>query len=241
MKLNVFRVGLVLLAALAPASVHATALNVIQLEHSIVLLSDGAYLGHDAKVGVFRSKIQILAPARAALGCSGNFTICGALSLAFSTKASTLENMVEQIPAIVREICSFIRDEGVKDGVRVLLAGYTSSGQAHVYEIVLNAGGAEFLTLPPGRSKFTPSVGVEDDARILAEIRSGAFARDPEAAGLRVIEMQRSYKITIKGWNGERGAHIVGGFAEAVTITRDAITEKILKQWPDEIGKEIHP
>lgn len=59
---------------------------------------------------------------------------------------------------------------------------------------------------------------------------------DPVRNGVALMEAQRAELIVPAGWGA---CHTVRGFAQLTTITRDCITTRVLKRWPDQIGQRI--
>jgi len=218
----------------------ATALNVVQSDQAVIMLADGAYFGGDARVLAVGSKIELYPAARSVFGCRGMRAVCYQVGRLFRSESSSLENMTSRALAIARAVQEFARDEGTLGDVSAYIAGFPSSnsGGPQVWSIAISAAAVDVVKLRSTQSQFSPAL---DDPDVVEAIRTGQFSRQPEHFGFRALDLQRRAAVTIPGWNDGRPAHVVGGFAEAAIVTRDSITVKILKRWPDVIGKEIIP
>lgn len=60
----------------------------------------------------------------------------------------------------------------------------------------------------------------------------------PIIDGLRVLEIQRAHPVAHPG-GGFGILPTVGAFAQLTTIRRDIITTRIIRRWPDEIGRPL--
>ncbi|MGY2806391.1 hypothetical protein [Bradyrhizobium sp. USDA 4506] len=58
-------------------------------------------------------------------------------------------------------------------------------------------------------------------------------AIDPEVDGLAVLELQRANPHQEDG-----DFCYVGGFAQLTTVTREAVTSRIIHRWPDKVGEK---
>ena len=90
-------------------------------------------------------------------------------------------------------------------------------------------GVTPWQVVDPGDFVFAPS-----NPEIEAGCAAGLRAAFSEAAAIDLLEQQRA--MTTAG-----GAPFctVGGFVQLTSITREAITTKIIHRWPDEIGEQI--
>jgi hypothetical protein len=60
---------------------------------------------------------------------------------------------------------------------------------------------------------------------------------NPETSGLALLEAQRASR-DIRPAHPE-GVHLVGGTAYLTIVGEAGVSTKVLKQWPDEIGRRI--
>lgn len=93
------------------------------------------------------------------------------------------------------------------------------------------------------RSKCGPVVISPNDAAMEARLqRQGAALdlgrNDPLDVALRVMEEQRAVK-GLQG--GDEEVHGVGAFAQVTSVTREGISSRILRRWPDAIGMPLQP
>jgi hypothetical protein len=91
--------------------------------------------------------------------------------------------------------------------------------------------GEPWTILDLGGLSVTPSP--EAVHRIIGDIAFGRSADqlDPIVHGLAVLEAQRAV---------DAGA-LVGGFAQLTTIDSTGVRSRVIRRWPDEIGKLIAP
>ena len=122
------------------------------------------------------------------------------------------------------------------------VAGFSETTGADSYCVTSSeaTGVPVWQVVDLGTSSFAPS-----DQSVLDEMQRGLPANlrtlddlDPEREGLRVLELQRARHFT--GVDSVERMNI-GCFAQITTVTRDAITTRILRRWPDEIGKRTGP
>ena len=62
---------------------------------------------------------------------------------------------------------------------------------------------------------------------------------DPAGSGLKLMEEQRRKKFELVG--GSKPVFAIGGFCQHTVVSRDGLSMKILKRWPDKIGQLIDP
>lgn len=126
--------------------------------------------------------------------------------------------------------------------VELFIAGWsTSRGQPETYHLIRHDKGdpelAEAFRTLTTTSPFFGRGPIEPLGVALSQ-------RDPEGIelatdGLAVMEAMRATKTPYSV-----GSHVgygVGGFAELATITSAAVERRIVRRWPDEVGRAIRP
>lgn len=90
------------------------------------------------------------------------------------------------------------------------------------------------------RPRAEPSRTYADDEGYLDEAKLEDY--DPEVDGLPALELMRREACQIDPRNAQSlMVHGVGGFVEHVSITRTGVERRIIREWPDEIGRTIQP
>lgn len=82
-----------------------------------------------------------------------------------------------------------------------------------------------------------PTAEAARAAGVTAQIEIDAF--DPEIDGLKLLEVQRLVPSAFDMRHPDRTGSIVGGLGMLTTITRDGISTKVVKRWPDRVGRLI--
>lgn len=216
-----------------------SALNVIQVGKAIHFFTDTAIYAADGTSSEFRSKVFAMPQARAAIGMTGPMPIIVQMPTLVGS-ARSLNDLVKDTQFAVKTLFSAIRNDatfGVSpDSVfTIIIGGFSEDGERQLWELTAKVAEVDpqIEKLPASRWTFRPELKRNPILNI------AEWIADPEGCGLLALEDQRRATYIVPGWNCERETHIVGGAAQSMTVTFDTITTRIMKRWPDAVGRPI--
>jgi len=234
-----------------------SALTVIQQRDAIHLISDAASYDLSGIVQGIGSKIVDLPNS----GCA--FVTRGSVVSAIPLKGllhpfTSFDEIVDVLPGFIsaiRTTLNILTNGEVSPSLHfeVTIAGWSDRMQRFVAGIastfeVCDPNDPQGVSYLPGYQPAVPffaapavaSPTVDFSSVVGRQIESEEDVEglDPGTDGLAILEAQRLtpsvYKSSIQ--------YVVGGFAELVTVSRDGISRRILKEWPeDEVGRPISP
>lgn len=225
-----------------------TANTIVRQHDRIYFLSDAAVYDQDGVIREFRDKVIQVPAVPAAIMTRGPLENTMFLSMAieaFSESITSLDDLLAGIPELVR----ISTDRWHRTPVQVTLAGYSTERQrleayvmttnADPYWIGKQAAGQqeikpyEWIVAPDMMGAPAPSADALTAVGIFKPFTAAQF--NPWNHGLAIIEAQRLHRHT------QKGHHLVGGYAQLTTITREGVTREVLREWPDRIGHRIDP
>ena len=185
----------------------------------------------------FMNKVSHLPQCGAAVSATGNLMVLPlfAATLAESNVAG-FDNLISMCPEIVRKAtrkAAALGAANIFEGFRIAIAGWSPKANAPALYCVQGddgIGARAFETV--SCAKFiNPCATHAADQSIL---RLSFDPAQPAESGLMIMRAQREKKFS--------AYYGIGGWCEMTTVTRDAITTRILKYWPqDKIGRPISP
>ncbi|NTG65390.1 hypothetical protein [Rhizobium rhizogenes] len=179
----------------------------------------------------FGSKVIPLPHRGAVMACSGfswvSIVIAGVIA---SSGSQTFDDLVQSLSDTVRNAIARDKSSSLTFGnFELLIAGHSESRsgpEIHVLCGYRTGGNPPFHMVK--LNKFTsPMIGFVN------------FDHDkPQTSGLSILERQR---LTLCGSHDAPSValYCVGGAAQYAKVSRDGISIKVLKRWPDEVGKPI--
>lgn len=237
-----------------------SACNVIQQEHAVHLITDGASYDMSGRVIRIGSKVVELPDARVAFtsrGTGGTWPLSLVNELAGAT---SLDEVLDRLPAATRLLHQIFKSMAKRPGnddlehFEITLIGWSGvRGQPECWCLGSHEiGDPTDDSVAAGLDGYEPykplemmilsaAPGVSVSAVLGRQIASieDVYAMDPEIDGLAIIEAQRAARYDVKSVPGLDQIHVVGGFAELTTATHNGISRTILKEWPDRIGHRI--
>ena len=203
-------------------------INCIRNEEGLSIFTDGAVYDHDGVVVGIISKILLLPHAPAAVSFRGMSSLLPKLS-AIACRCLTFEALLTAVQVNAQMIC--VDSE-------VMLAGYSRT--RGVFEIYLLPGHDNYASVGfpalvltrMAHNCFLPGPNPEIAKQIGWDLPT-MEAFDADRDGINLMECQRRDR--------QRYGYCVGGFIQRTDITRIGIKSRIVKWWPDEVGRHIEP
>ncbi len=226
--------------------------------NAVHLITDGASYDPDGVVQAIGQKAEELPVSNCVYVVRGanyprmplSFLLWGQPS--FDAIMDQLATIVER----VLEMYNVLADgkaPPVQQHFEVTVAGWSNERQSWAVGIAstfqpCDPHDAQGVSYIDGYQPFVPflaapaySLPVVDGAAVLGrtlETQEDIDSFDPVRDGLLVHEAQR----LVYGHVGDgRLQYLVGGFAELVSVSRDGINRRILREWPDRVGELITP
>jgi hypothetical protein len=227
-----------------------TAINTICTDQAVHICTDGASYLPDGRVMAIGTKVFTAPNLPMALAVRGPAGAAFHLGPALTWRQESFDGVVctieETLPVVFSQ---YVKQFDCGGEAEIILTGWSEyHGRCAAYFIrthdwtppatVRNLWGrehcVELTTLTPlpfrlvklGAFAAFPSVAVDD----LGERQIGRRM-------LQVMEAQRA--LDLCDFELESTGHVVGGFAQLTTITRDAISQRIIHRWPDRVGMKI--
>jgi hypothetical protein len=208
-----------------------TALNVLRQSKAVHIVTDGGRWYGDGSSGPPGAKTWPLPHLNAIFAARGPALLGAGIVLDFiNTAGASYDEMKINIAGRVRAACNEFRarwtgpDTAI--GLEIVVAGWSESK------------GADSFIMTNHSDRGTPPFTIEDirevlilpaTQSILTEFEAGMPAGiasvddlDAEREAVRILEIQRQEKMP------------VGAFAQITTVTRECITTKILRRWPEQ-------
>lgn len=220
-----------------------TAINVLLSPTAVHVLSDGAGYLPDGTIVSIQSKVLPIAGANAVLAARGYIAFAHLFAERLAAFGS-FDELAAGATAAILEVIAHARGKfapGVLDEpLDLVLAGWSESrDQAEAFALFNHdAYGIPAWELTPiGEGYISP--GNADFFERLEEIGLDPLSSDfdPQTDGLRLLEEQRAMRWPLLG--GGETIRSVGGFCQLTMVRRDEISSRILKRWPDEVGRKI--
>jgi hypothetical protein len=216
-----------------------TSIVFIKQSHAVHILTDGA--GYDGAGTLIGGAVKAwpVPSLNAVVAARGPAFFPALLATFAAAAAQTYDELKNGIASIARECFNTFEpllalcDHG--SDFDLVIAGWSERYGPDGY-IMCNHGRNAPAILPwavadTGSFALMPSNATVLDnlLRLFPQSRyPSADAIEPGADGLRVLEMQRALN-----WG-----HVIGGHATISTVTRDAISTRVLHRWPRMLGPE---
>ncbi len=234
-----------------------SSLTIIQQKDAVHLITDAAHYDMEGVVCSIASKVEELPNS----GCV--FALRGAsyatIPLRFLlSRLRSLDAVTNALPGIISVIDGTFDDltagqaQPEQRHFEVTVAGWSDRMQSLVvgiattyepsdpndplgfsfqpgYETGVPFYAPPAVMIPP--VDFPHAIGRE------IETQEDIDSLDPAVDGLAMFEAQRRYPALFAG----DVQYLVGGFAELTTVRREGVTRRILKEWPDEVGRPLQP
>lgn len=220
---------------------------------SIEVIADGIGFDEGGIVREMKSKIESLGDMPGVVVGRGHLVVLRTFAEVARTNCRTFDDVIANYTAIMMEV---VRIGFASLGKRlanheIFLAGWSEAhdrpetyweGMHRAWEGAdgfLRDGGAAFWAGPlQGKDAFLARFG--DGDGYLNPERLETF--NAETDGLNALETMRQEKVPLViGDPNSVVGHGVGGFAEHVTVTRTGVDRRIIRVWPDEVGRRIEP
>jgi hypothetical protein len=202
--------------------------NCIRNAEGLSIFTDGAVYDHDGVVVMIIPKVLILPHVPAVVAFRGISSVLPKL-FAMVTACRTLEGLLTTVQANAQIICA---------DSEVMVAGYSSARS--IFEIYIIPGHDNYVSVGfpalmltrMAHNCFLPGPNPEIAKQIGWDLPT-LEAFDADRDGINLMECQRRDR--------QRFGYCVGGFIQRTDITRIGINSRIVKWWPDEVGRHIEP
>jgi hypothetical protein len=229
-----------------------TAINILVQADSVHLVSDGASYGAEGLLVSAGPKVFPLPHISAAIGTRGPAIALPLLAHFIGHGATSYDGLKADIADLLRSALAQIEEVLAlcTMGARfeVVIGGFSETTGPDAYMIACDADGVvSSITEIPELGFMPSSIPELDDLVTFAAMQRQARTMlsqhcpdfpssigefDPEEFGLRAIEIQRAAKFDdLCG---------VGAFAQITSVRASGIETKILRRWPDQIGKPLN-
>lgn len=231
---------------------------IIQQADAVHLVTDGAHYERDGTLGMIGSKVRQLPRARSVFALRG----IGAFEPFEEMFAScrSLDEVIDSIPSALAffdfTVRTLVPDAGFPHlGLELVAAGWSDARQAwsvgvasplpaqcpqdHV-GISHLPGYVQYEPFVAAPLSCAPPVDIEKAVGRSLPDPAAVNELDPAAAGLAIIEAQRMIPCDLNA-DGDGFQYLVGGFAELTTVASSGISQRILRTWPDRIGRRLEP
>lgn len=218
-----------------------TALNLWVQEHSAHLITDGAQYHPDGRIFSISSKVLVFPEARVAISTRGAATVERVRERYAHVGAVSQAELYAHFAAI----CANIKAENdlwhperdVINGLGLTAIAWDDAADRPIAWHV----GTDPLTLLEGMEPNTVYKGGIGWMSPQIDDWSGIEWDDlcPDRDGPRILQAQRD---RLEQTPSGSAFHMVGGFGEATTVTRDGVKTRRICEWPeDSIGELITP
>jgi hypothetical protein len=223
-----------------------TAVNIIRQTAAVHILTDGEAYRADGTSAFRTAKVFPLLHLDAAVASRGSPLFAPTFAFRASTLAKTFDHLKALALALAMEVLETSKDAMAAAGgieFDLAIAGFSETKGPNSYFICNheNHGAAvppwEIVELSPlSLAPTSKAIDAELEKAFPNGVHPDQF--NPVVDGLRVLEIQRAHPVPHAGGGfGIQAA--VGAFAQLATITPGAITMKIIRRWPDEIGRPL--
>lgn len=165
-----------------------------------------------------------------------------AIQHAFQTFDDAADGIGEVVEEAVETYSGLLAQCSIGSSFDFLMAGWSESrdcGEVYGLSSIERPSVPAWAVQKVGQALISPDDGVTLMERLKPHVAKLNLAtNDPLDVGLLMIEAQRHISA-MQG--GDRPVHGVGAFAQATTVTRDGISSRILRRWPDAIGVPLQP
>lgn len=230
----------------------------VVMDDRIALLADGGEFSENGILVNVKSKVYQSSKHPIAFTGRGNAQVVEYITRSIRF-ASDFVGSFEEVVAIAQKVIKTLGEEQQpfpdNGHFEMLMAGWGEDGPMNLiiasYPLVL-PGGTE--PMPPFQIYNAgtdigggATISIEQAMAELAESgitpeKIQAAGRDAlEEYGADLMEVMRSHASHDPSGAVQGQFFGIGGFAELTTIRPDGITQKILREWPDEIGDVIRP
>jgi hypothetical protein len=236
-----------------------SSIAIMQQRDAVHLVTDAAHYTSDGLVVQISSKVTELPASNSVFSIRGAGYADRVLGWLLYRFAS-FDDAIEALPGVMSVADSVFltfADSGASPVQRhfvLTIAGWSDRLQcmatvaAATYEHGDPADTEGWMTGIPGYRQYSPvympAMGAMPPVdvaqalgRTLVELEDGIEDIDVAADALAIFEAQRVFP----SFGPNSAQYVVGGFAELTTVTRDGIARRILKEYPDQVGKFIVP
>ncbi|MGR4929051.1 hypothetical protein ACIPUD_19980 [Bradyrhizobium sp. CAR08] len=220
---------------------------------NIIVASDGAHLISDSlvwdtadqTVTAICNKVIMLPQLKAAATIRAeHFMVFQAVSLALSTMiARDFDEFRAKIRDTLMELDERLAELGHRSPFEVSVIGISESNGPTGFRITTLSAPItseqivqpwQIVEMPRG---FNPCpCNSEAEER---EIRQALTVAPASLDGHAVAALTAQREIARRDFEAGRQPCFIGGFAQLTTVTRDAVTSRIIHRWPDVVGERV--
>ncbi|OYW68850.1 MAG: hypothetical protein B7Z40_00895 [Bosea sp. 12-68-7] len=221
-----------------------TAINLYASGPRGLLVTDTAAYDDDGMVHSFVSKSLAIPRLRMALATRGMIAMLPALAARIDLMSTSFDHLIDEgSEAIAQWFADLDHDDAMEREFELSAVGWSESRKA---VIAIQMASIDI----PGRAAFQWSGGAVligpnppmEDLVAAGVLVNGIFdERDIEQSLLKVMEIQRSYRVRLGTDPSLPERHCVGGQAIVTEITESGVSQRIARTRPDRVGEHIEP
>jgi hypothetical protein len=210
-----------------------TALNVVCLADSVHLVSDGAACDGDGRLAALFHKVTPLPHLNLAIGVRGVRAAAIMAVDTISVGATSYDDLRSRVAKILKDYLGPVAPAWEKqlgqDALKfeVVVAGWSESRGPAAFVMATSD-----LNDAHGLPAWTP-----------VDVPGAYFSPSNEQLSADFARIQLSFDdaTAVELVRRQRAMDRVGSFVQLTTVRREGIETRILKRWPDVIGKTIKP
>ena len=227
-----------------------TAINVVKQRDTVHLISDGAHYDAEQRLVSTGPKVFALPHINAAVGIRGPSIALPLLAHFIGHGAVTYDGLKSDIVSVLKHAFAstrtVLKQAALGAAFEVVIGGISERSGPDAYVISGSDKGSMSPITPITDLGFLPTTPEIDtlvermaiDAWIKNPASYGLATAlieeiDPVDFGLQIIEMQRAAKF------GGRDSCYIGGFAQLTTVRKSGIQTRVIRRWPDKIGRPL--
>ena len=210
----------------------------------IDILADGAHYTRDGVLTEIAPKVYPVPNMRAVIFGRGKLDVHRGLVAGAAGRVRTFDALADTFPALLADVLDVLDAMApgeYENSAEIVLAGWSESRRRPELWFCGAGPDAEF-----GPVERPVLWAPKPDLEYLRTIRFSAASGDPERFdavrhGVPLMEAQRRVRSDETSPQVEPGVYAIGGHVLHTRVSEAGIESRILKVWPDEIGKLIVP
>jgi hypothetical protein len=221
-----------------------TAINLFANGPRGLLVTDTAVYDADGILHAFVSKSVAIPRLRMALAARGILPLLPALAGLIDRAATSFDDLIDNGSAFIeRWFADQDHDDAMEREFELSAVGWSESRKACVAIKMFSVDipGCKAFQWFSGTVLLGPDPH-RHDLVAAGVLVNGIFdERNIEAALLKVMEIQRGYRVRLGTDPGLPERHMVGGQVIITEVTERAVSQRIARTWPDQLGQHIEP
>lgn len=216
-----------------------SAVNVLVQSNAVHLLTDAAIYQPDGMLSGLTQKVRSMPHLNCAAAMRGGYLGLAPIMEEISAAGTSFDSLKANMPALLRgcaaQYLHLLDRCAAGPEFEVVIAGISETDGPSAYVVPSHDRYGEPWTV----TDLAGLVALPCDEHLLAEVQRIADGRsaddlDPIKDGLAIFDAQRAHPHLSNG-----DVCFVGGYAQLTTVTADGIASRIIRRWPDPVGKVL--